>query len=221
MESQFEILRPWIPTILSAIRKEIKTEYLPRQISFCRTHFGHRPLNRLSWEEVIAAFEKELLSLNEELIEWVVNRWVFRHGDLYQHFVERLRSIHPDFEEIKTLSAEESEKVLLGAEEAFGAPSVYLFSVLNSVVFPPSVFSRLQEAAEKGKVAEDAQERQAEEQQSLAKLVERHQREIRRLEEKYEGKLAGVLKKYAADVEALKRQIRSLQQQLHLAKNGS
>lgn len=41
-----------------------------------------------------------------------------------------------------------------------------------------------------------------------------------RLQDKYEDKLAGVQRKYMTDVEALKKQIRSLQQQLVATKNG-
>lgn len=59
------------------------------------------------------------------------------------------------------------------------------------------------------------EEATAAEQQSIAKILEHHQREVSRLNEKYESKLAGVQKKYAIDTEALKKQIRALQQRLN------
>jgi phage host-nuclease inhibitor protein Gam len=50
--------------------------------------------------------------------------------------------------------------------------------------------------------------------ESHEQVVARLVREKERLQEKYEDKLVGVQRKYQTDVEALKRQIRSLQQQL-------
>src|SRR4051812_29479910 len=86
METKFHTLQPWLEEILGSIRKDIKTDYLPGSATFYRTHFGSRPQNRLTIEEINAAFIKELLAGNEEMAEWVVNRWVFKHGDVYRYF---------------------------------------------------------------------------------------------------------------------------------------
>ena len=205
MKKAFQSLEPWLDEILLCIKKDIKTDYLPGTPLFFRTHFGNRPLIRVTFEEIQKAFAKELLEGNDEMAEWVVNRWVFKHGDLYSHFAERLVAIDPDFDALQELTQEQSEKVLAGALEKFGVKAVYFFSVLNKVVFPAAVFDQLRKLVEKEVAAAPADQTN-----DLAKLIERHQREIAR----YEDKIAGVLKKYTNDVDALKKQVRALQHKL-------
>lgn len=214
MKNQFEILQPWIVQILSTIKKDVKTELLGSDPVFYKSYFGGRPQNRLTSEEIFAAYEKELLKGNEELAEWVVNRWVFKHGDLYTHFAERLTQIRPDFDEIEELTLEQSEQILKGAAEAFGALPVYLFSVLNGVVFPEAILSEMRTAAEKEEAALEQEALKAAENQTIEQILSRHQREVSRLNEKYESRLAGIQKKYATDTDALKKQIRALQKRL-------
>lgn len=214
MQNQFENLQGWIPQILHAIKKDIKTDHLPSDAVFYKTYFGNRPQNRLTAEEIFAAYEKELLKGNEELADWVVNRWVFKHGDVYAHFAERLAAINPDFDQIRALTDAESEQILKGSFESLGAVPVFLFAVLNGVVFPPSVLDRLRKAAEGAREQAASSEKLAEEQQSAEQLAARHQRELARLQEKYESRIAGVQKKYETETAALKKQIRSLQQKL-------
>jgi hypothetical protein len=214
MDTTFQQLRPWLNEITLAIKKDIKTDFLPGSHAFHRTYFGNRPQSRLSFEEIQEAFAKELLQGNEEMAEWVVNRWVFKHGDLYTHFAERMMAINPQFDEIVEFTLPQSEQVLKGAAEAFGAKAVYFFSILNKVVFPASVLERLRAAAAAEVSAEKSEAVANEQAQDLSKLVERHSREMSRLNEKFEQKIAGVLKKYTLDVDALKKQVRALQQQL-------
>jgi hypothetical protein len=216
MKNQFETLQFWLPQVLAVIRKDIKTDHLGSDPVFYKSYFGNRPQNRLTADEITAAYEKELLKGNEGLGEWVVNRWVFKHGDLYSHFAERLSAIHTDFAQIQQLNEAESEEILRGATAAFGAVPVYLFSVLNGVVFPETVLERLSKEADLEFKAQKLEEASQEEKQSLDQVIARHQREMNRLNEKYENRLAGIQKKYATDTEALKKQVRSLQQKLQV-----
>lgn len=213
MNNKFEELRPWVRDILLCIKKDIKTDYLPGDRVFYKKYFGNRPQNRLGTDEIFAAFEKELLEGNQPLEEWVVNHWVFQHGDLYTHFAERLSEIRSDFNELELLSVEESEKILAGSE-AFDPITVYLFSKLNGVVFPSAIFDELQKKALEAKKREEEAKASDLKQENLEQILERQQREIARMEEKYESKVAGILRKYQTDTEALKKQIRSLQKQL-------
>ncbi len=213
VKNKFETLSPWMGGILSRIKKDLKTDYLPGDRVFYKKYFGNRPLNRLSTDEIFAAVEKELLGENEALSEWVVNHWVFQHGDIYTHFAEKLSCIRPDFNELSELSEEESQKVLEGSEP-FGAISVYLFSVLNGVVFSSTTFEQLRLAAMREKEAKEAIESSQNLQETLEQIIERQRREISRLQEKCESKVAGVLRKYELDTQALKTQIRSLQKKL-------
>ena len=214
MKNQFETIQPWITVILSAIKRDIKTDHLPKSPAFVRTHFGNRPLNRLTAEEIFSAYEKDLLSGDADLAEWVVNRWVFKHGDIYGHFAESLSQVAEDYSTIVSLTVEQSETILSGAIDRFGALQTYLFSVLNGVVFPESVLERLRTWAANEEAAKKTEDKEMEERLSLQQLTERYSRDVTRLNEKYESKVSGVLKKYTTEVEALKKQIRSLQKQL-------
>lgn len=207
MENQFVSLKNWMHVILNAIKKDIKQDHLGTDPEFYRKHFGNRPQNRLTAEEIFDAYEKTLIEGNQELAEWVINRWVFKNGDLYQVFADRLSKINPQFEKIQTLSEEESENVLAGTVEQFGAIPTFLFVILNGVVFPESVREKLQKIAEAEKVEFEKKSRMEEGRESLEKLLAAKEREIARLNDK----ILGVQKKYDRDVESLKKQIKALQ----------
>lgn len=210
MKNQFQTLQNWTREVLKDIKKDIKSDHLHTDPVFYRTYFGNRPQNRLTAEEIFDAYEKELIKGNDELAEFIVNRWVFKNGDLYNHFVEGLSQINPDFDQITTLTEDESERILKGAAEAFGAIPVYLFSLLNGVVFPEKVLETLRQGAEAEKAALEKQEEKNEKAESLEKIIAAHQREIARLNDK----ILGVQKKYSNDTAALKKQIKSLQQKI-------
>ena len=211
MENQFISLQEWTLDILEAIKKDIKSDHLHTDPVFYKTYFWNRPQNRLSSQEIFTAYEKELIKGNEELSEWVVNRWVFKNGELYEHFAKELGQINPDFSEIKQLSVEQSEKVLKGAAESFGAIQTFLFSYLNGVVFPKEILEKLRKGAEAEKALLKQQAEKMVQLESVEKVVAAHQREIARLE----SRVAGVQKKYATDTEALKKQIKALQNKLN------
>ena len=215
MKNQFETLSPWLPQILQTLKREIKAEHLSKNPSFYRTYFGTRPQNRLTSEEISLAYEKELLQGNEELTEWVINRWVFNHGEIYRYFAEQLSQIHTDFDEIKNLNEGQSEAILSGALTSFGALPTYLFSVLNRVVFPEAVLQRLREKAEQEEKVQKTEAAALGEKQALDQVIAHHEREMSRLQEKCEQKIAGAMKKYTTDIHALKQQIRALQQRLN------
>lgn len=211
MKNQFLELKDWMQDVLSTIKKDLKSDHLTVDPTFYKAHFGNRPPNRLSQEELLAAYEKELLEgTNEELLEFAVNRWVFKHGDLYQHFADKLTQINPDFDQIKDLTEGQGLFILEGATEKFGAIETFLFSVLNGVVFPKKVLDTLRKGAEAERVAKAKTAVSEEERQNLEKILNIHQREVARLHDK----ITGVQKKYTTDTEALKKQIRALQKQL-------
>ena len=214
MQNQFLIIQPWIPQVLTAIKREIRTDHLANSPVFSKTHFGNRPFNRLTAEEIFMAYEKDLLAGDEELSEWVVNRWVFKHGDLYTHFAERLEAINSEYDEIKSLTEEESKKILEGSSQKFGALATYLFSVLNRVVFPQTIFDQLRKSAEEEESTQQAEAEGAAAKLNFEQMKARFEKDMARMQEKYESKVAGVMKKYTTDVEALKKQIRALQKQL-------
>src|SRR3990167_595178 len=111
MENQFQILE--------AIKKDIKQEHMDAHLEFYRKYFGNRPKKGLTTTEIFSAYAKELSEGNEEFSAWIVNRWVFKNGELYEHFVNQLSSINPDFASIETLNLEEKQRVIGGGEEFF------------------------------------------------------------------------------------------------------
>ncbi len=207
MENQFVPLKNWMHVILDAIKKELKSEHLGSDPEFYRVHFGNRPQNRLTSDEIFTAYESELLKGNQELAEWVVNRWVFKNGDLYQVFADRLSEINPEFDKIESITEEQSQRVLEGVVEKFGAIPTFLFVLLNGVVFPESVREKLLKQAEEEKTVKEKQAIEDEGRQNLEKLLAAKEREIARLQEK----VTGVQRKYDRDVDALKKQIKVLQ----------
>ncbi len=215
MKNKFYTLQPWIPQILSSIKKDIKTDHLPASPQFARAHFGNRPLNRLTTDEIFSAYEKDLLKGEDaDLEEWVINHWVFQHGDIYDYFADALGSITTDYEELKNLTDDQSGPIMKEAAAKFGALPTYLFSVLNGVVFSEAIFENLRKMAQSEESQNREAEKRLEEAKTIDEMKERHERELGRLTEKYQGKIAGVMKKYTTEVEALKNQIRSLQKQL-------
>lgn len=210
MKNRFHTLQNWTREVLQDIKKDLKNDHLHTDPIFYKTYFGNRPLNRLTTEEIFTAYAQELVKGNEDLAEFVVNRWVFKHGDLYQHFALRLGAINPDFEKIEQLTDAEADTVLSGAAESFGAIPTFLFVLLNGVVFSEMIINRLHKAAVAEKATNQKNEANAIEQLSLDKLVAAHKREIVRLHDKIEG----VQKKYTVDTGVLKQQIKALQQKL-------
>lgn len=213
MEIKFNALRPWLDEILTVIKKDIKTDYLPAMPTLYRTYFGNRPLNRLQNEEIHSALIQELENGNKDLAEWVVNRWVFKHGELYQYFAIALEKIDPDFSSIQQLTLEQSRSILEGAKALFPIKEIYFFTLLNGVVFSQEIIDQMKNEVE----AESNQTKSSAEvefkEKEINKMLEQHSREIEKIMNKYEKKLEGVLKKYMQDTNALKAQIRALQKQ--------
>ena len=180
MKIKFQTLLPWMGEILGSIKKDIKNDFLPSNPIFCRSHFGNLPQSRITIEDICTAFSKELLAGNEEIADWVINRWLYKRGDLYQHFADRLFEVNPDFDQIKELSLEESKKVLAGAKESFGAKEIFFFSILNGVVFPESVLAQLRDDAEAETAQLIADEKAAAEEKERVKALIKEQKEAAR-----------------------------------------
>lgn len=213
MQNKFLSIQPWLGELLESIKRELRMEHLAKSPAFFKAHFGNRPLNRISGEEIVQVYEKNLVAGDAELADWIVNRWVFKHGDIYAHFAKGLEAIDPNYDTLKTLSEEQSEQILQGTKEKFGATAVYLFSILNEVVFPASIFDRLRSLAERERCA--SLQPQVDQEEAFPKEIKAHyEQTIAKLQEKWEGKMAGVMKKYSQDIDALKAQIRALQKRL-------
>jgi len=138
-KEKFALLNPWIPYIIDSIKKDLKNDHLKQDWQFSKRYLNGKPASKLTTEELIQGYSEALQDSEkgEALAEFIANRWLLKHTDLYDYFEAKLSAIHPDFVEIEELELKSSQEIIKGAVVQFGALHTYLFSVINSVVFPP------------------------------------------------------------------------------------
>lgn len=212
-KEKFAILNPWMPSIIETIKKDLKNEHLKKDFVFLKTYFPSKNANKLTTEELVKAYTHAVSHADngESLGEFLTNRWLLKNGDIYHYFEEGLDAINPNFTELSEIEQGPALTLMEGAVKKFGAPSTYMFSVLNSVVFPKDVYDQLRKKADAYAADRSKQEALAQERKQEADLHKAHELEIARLTDKYEKKLTGLQKKYIQDVDALKKQIAILQ----------
>jgi hypothetical protein len=215
-KEKFAILKPWMPTIIETIKKDLKTEHLKRDNVFLKTYFPSKNPNKLTTEEMVKAYSHAVANADngENLGEFLTNRWLLKNGDIYHYFEQELNAIAPNFTELSEIDKSKALPLMQHSVDKFGALATYLFSVLNSVVFPDEVYQALRQKAEAEVETEERNELLEKEKQADEDMQKAHAREIARLTDKYEKKLAGLQKKYVQDMDALKKQISALQRRL-------
>ncbi len=201
---KFGKLEPWISEIFQAIRKDLRNEHLHKSPAFVQKHFPKRPLDKLTIAELSAAYLKEIAEGDEDLGEKITARWVLKNAELYQFFVDALSKVNPKYDEIETLPPDLSAFLLKSAVTQFGARTVYIFSILNAVVFTEEQLAKLREAALSEIVPQEKRELTATD----------YEKQMRKLVEKYEKRMQGIERKYFQDVEGLKKQIAQLHKKL-------
>ena len=213
-KEKFSTISPWGADMIHAVRKEIKTEHLPRERGLIQKYFTKKAIDKLSPDELSDAYLNEIAEGNEDVAAWICSRWMLRYSEIYHFFAERLQEINPDFEQIDSVPDAQGVRWMEEAIDAFGAKLSYLFCVINAVSLSPELFHEFRQRveSEEEKLRADLPEEKLEE--DVAELKKRHAQEIVRLTEKYEKKLLGFHKKYSTDVDALKKQIAALQRRL-------
>jgi hypothetical protein len=214
-QQKFAMLRSWMPSIIEVIKKDLKNEHLRGDAAFRKKYFATRDLNKLSTQELAEAYSDAIGAGDADPIaEFIINRWLIKNSEIYNYFEGQLQTIAKEFTELTEIEASKATQIVEGATAQFGAPRTYQFAVLNSVVFPKSVFDQLGARAEKDAKAfqEELSEKRAKE--LAIKDQRQFEMEISRLEDKYEKKLIGLQKKYIDDTTALKKQIAALQRRL-------
>lgn len=215
-KEKFSRLDHWLPTITDSIKKDLRNEHLRNDWAFVKHYFAGKNVNKLTNEELAAAY-KDCLSngeKSEELGEFITNRWLLKNTELYHFFEQELSKINPNFHEITILEPKVAAKISEEAVAQFGSLNVYIFSVLNSVVFPAEIFASLEKSAreESNKAAAHAEEKK--EKESVESMQRSYEQQIARLTDKYEKKLLGLQKKYITDTDSLKKQVSLLQRKL-------
>lgn len=215
-KEKFQTLRPWLPSILEAVKKDLKNEHLKSDVKFCKEYLSGKNFHKLTTDDLVEAYSRALVSNEnaEALAEFISNRWLLKNTEMYEFFENKLSAIDPNFTELEEIDAPRSREIVTEAAQQFGAARTYLFSVINSVVFPKEIYGELERQAEtdRKQVADD--QRAHAEKMSTETLLRNHEQQTARLVDKYEKKLAGLEKKYLKDTESLKKQLVALQRKL-------
>lgn len=216
-KEKFAIIHEWIPSIVEEIKKDLKNEHLKEDWQFAKKYLPGKNLGKVTKEDLVQAYTAALNESEESeaLAEYMANRWLLKNTELYSYFETKLSQINPNFSEIEEIDHERSKEIVAGAVQEYGPLRTYLFSVINSVVFPKQVYQDL------GKLAKEDEHKKAkendalEERRSVDAMKLHYEQQISRLTDKYEKKLSGLQKKYIQDVESLKKQISNLQRKIN------
>lgn len=216
-KEKFADLKEWIPYLVESVKKDLRNEHLKNDMYFVKKFLASKNIHKATTEELAQAYEKAIQDEEhgEDLAEFITSRWLLKNSELYEFFENQLSQIHPDFASIEEITPQQAQALIEASNREFGAPHTYLFSVLNSVVFPKESFEKLKHQARDQQVKKEKESQLEEEQITIDQMRKAFERETARLTDKYEKKLAGLQKKYVADVEALKKQIAALQRKLH------
>lgn len=216
-KDKFKILDPWMPSIVDAVKKDLRQEHLKQDMQFAKKYFSNKNIQKLTLDELLEGYRLALAqeSMAEALAEYISNRWLLKNSEIYHYFEEQLHRIDPHFNDLVEIEESKAHALMEDAILQFGAPKTYLFSVINSVVFPKNIYDQLGRRAQESVQEEEDNCKIAEEQHSLDMIHQSYQQQIARLTDKYEKKLLGLQKKYTVDVDRLNKQIALLQRKLN------
>ena len=145
-QSKIQQLSSLFPLIISDIKKDIKNELIKFDYATFKKLFGKCYVAKLTVEELAPPLFQEI-STNPKLEDWIVERWVEKHVEMYRFFAQHLSKVNPNFDEIQSLPDEVGEAIANAAIAKFGVKETYLFSVLNKVAFSPALFEKLKNQA--------------------------------------------------------------------------
>ena len=216
-KEKFADLQQWIPILIETVKKDLRNEHLKKDLFFVKKFLNSKNIHKVTTEELSEAYQKAIQEeeQGEGLAEFITSRWLLKNSDLYEFFEQQLSQINPDFASLTELTPDQATSLIDAAVREFGAPHTYLFSVLNSVVFPTQNFHQLKEQAKQHQEAKEEETRHVIDQANADQMRRNFEREIARITDKYEKKLAGMHKKYVADTENYKKQVAQLQRKLH------
>lgn len=215
-KEKFQMLDDWLEEIIDTVKKDLRNEHLKKDWNFLKKYFAGKNSNKLTTEDFVTAYRSAMAQEEngEEIGEFIASRWLLKNTEIYHFFEEKLRAITSDFSTLTEIDPQQAKKIIDEAIPRFGAPKTYLFSVINSVVFPEATYAELRKKAKEQRKQDVVQAEEAQEHLQLEDLRKAHEREVLRLTDKYEKKLLGMQKKYLVDVEGFKKQIAQLQRKL-------
>ena len=201
-KDKFAMLQGYMPLIIDTIKRDLRNEHLRNDQVFVKRYFAGKNHLKLSAEELAPAYIHVIAHEEkaEELGEFIANRWILKHGDLYHYFEQELTKLSPNFSELTTIEMPKAKKIMEESVEKFGAVATLLFCVFNSVVFPEEIYAVLTKKATDQAKNQEIEEVKIKEIRSIDQLKLTHDQQIARLTDKYEKKLLGLQNKYIQDL---------------------
>jgi hypothetical protein len=207
-KNKFETLGPFIEELCVGIKKEIKQEFVKKK--GIQANF-----NSLDISDMSQFFYKKVVEEGDEKIgEWLASSWIYKNGEIFQFFHEQLSFVDKHYDRLESLSSEVEQQIKDLSVSKFGFVRIYLFSVLNSVVFSAKLFEELKRGALKELSMSKESSLESKGNISVEELKKSFEVERLKTEEKYEKRLQGVIKKTQMEVEGYRKQIGQLQKRL-------
>lgn len=144
---KFAILEPFHEAIFTNVKKDFRDEHLRTDRGFCKRNFGSKELSKITVEDLLRVYPKLIAAGYEPISEFISNRWLLRHLDIYNYFEDALKQHTEDFDKIEELEAGFARTLLDVAVTKFGAVDTYIFSILNSVAFSSVMMNELRASA--------------------------------------------------------------------------
>ena len=215
-KEKFADLQEWLPLLIEAVKKDLRNEHLKKDVYFIKKFLSSKNIHKVTTEELTHAYQQAIQEeeRGEELAEFITSRWLLKNSDLYEFFEQQLTQIDPDFTNLEEIAPEQAQALIDASIREFGAPHTYLFSVLNSVVFPKESFEKLKIQAKEYHAKQEEEIQKSIDHMNVENMRKHFERDIARLTDKCEKKLAGLQKKYVVDVDNLKKQVAQLQRKL-------
>lgn len=144
---KFSSLKPFLEKIFREIKKEIRQD-LQSKGSFLRKKLGAQSFHP-EFKKISSLLEECIVSSEgEDLGRWVSLAWVNTKGAIFELFHDHLEKVAEDYSTLTALPSDVEENLLKEAIEQFGVKNVYIFSLLNSVVFSSATFEKLKKDSE-------------------------------------------------------------------------
>lgn len=215
-KEKYADLENWIPYLIESVKKDLRNEHLKKDYYFVKKFLPSKNIHKATTEELSEAYRKAIQEEpeGEKLAEFITSRWLLKNSELYEFFERNLSKIDPNFTDLEEIDPLKAQSLIAASVEEFGALHTYLFSVLNSVVFPKESFQQLKNEALEAQQKQSTETKRRVEEHSAEQMRKNFEVEIARLTDKFEKKLAGLQKKYHTDVECLKNQVAQLQRKL-------
>lgn len=140
-------LAPLYTQIFTSVKKDMRDEHLKMDRGFFKRNFPNRDLNSLTVDDLIQVYSKFITAGSEPLAEFIANRWLLRHLEIYNYFEEKLQAVSSKIDEIQELEEGFARRLLEEATSRFSAQDCYIFSILNCVAFPKPLLNTLRKDA--------------------------------------------------------------------------